>query len=277
MLPFLLYALWLTRQPVWDYFAQASLAKPCGRGYWLVGFGMFWPLAAAGWSFARRAAGIRLELAEVWAGLLFVMLVGLDTAQTKLAAGGFLALSLLAGHAWDQLLVRIGGLRGMRRAFWTVLAGAGLLAMGATLFIVFPFLAQDPPAVSGDLIAMARVIRKNSPRPIPAVLTSAEYGWMLPGLAGCRVYAGHAALTPGRGEKLAELAEAGLERGQEAPRISPTPAALERLLEKGPFDFVLAPRDCPAAAWLRANPSLRVVKEVQTLTLFKVDRKKRLN
>ena len=262
--PFLLYALWVARQPVWSHFAAAAPMLPFSRRYWLVGFGLFWPLAAAGALFARGRRGVNLTLATVWAAFLAVILLGLNLGQSKLAAGGFLALSLLAGHAWDEIMARVGKLKGVRRAVWGAVAVAALPAMCGTLAVVVPFLRQVTPAASGELIAMARTIRERVPRATPAVLAAWEDGVFLPGLAGLRVYAGHPALTPELEVKRQELAAAGLEPGAKTA----SRAEMERLLAREEFDYVLARREAPAAAWLRENPRVRVVKDGGKFVLF---------
>lgn len=278
--PFLAYAAWVALQPVWSQFAQASLSLGGERAYWLVGFGLFWPLALiAAWlahradapSPAAPAAQARLGLPLIWAALLAFLLLALNANQTKIAAGGFLALALLAGHAWDRIFARIGRLAPPRRVFYTILAILALLSMSGSLFKSIPYFRKNAPTAPAELIQAARAIRAASGDRIPTVLANWSDGALLPGLCGARVYAGHRAFTLQSATKMQELSIAGLQPppAQGAWRVSPTPAALDRLLAQTPaFDFVLVRADAPAAPLLPGRPGLRLLFAGRQVMLF---------
>lgn len=275
--PFLAYSAWVALQPVWSQFARASLTLGGERAYWLVGFGLFWPLAlVAAWIAYHSQAShspnpARLGLPLIWAALLAFLLLALNSSQTKLAAGGFLSLALLAGHACDRLFARIARLPPPRRTFYTILSLMALLSMSGSLFKSIPYFRRVVPSAPAELIQAARAIRAASGDRIPTVLASWNDGKLLPGLAGVRVYAGHEAFTLQSAEKIQTLIIAGLQPdpNTRAWRPDANPVALNQLLAQSPtFDFILTRADAPAAPLLLSRPGLRLIFPGRQLLLF---------
>lgn len=278
MAPFVLYSAWMARQPVWSSFAALSLDMRQGRLGWLTLFGLFWPASALGLWLRPAARPARLALPGIWAAFLLILFVVFDSPWAKLASGGFLALAILAGQACDQLLDRIQRLPWVGVKVAALLFAALLLLSTAcgTLIIFYDSASWAVPTADSEMLTLARLAAQRTPGRPPLILTDCWTGSLLPGLTGARVYAGHWSLTVRYPEKLRELSAAGLEwtplaRSVVGPQPPANPGrALDDLLARAPFDFVLLPRVCPAFPVLRAHPRLRPLRAGADWTLFAV-------
>jgi hypothetical protein len=192
-----------------QWLQQNVLPSPPLAGY-LVGFGLLWPLAAWGWlrrNDATTASGPKarrkepgalaetppaasaLWLLGVWA-LFGFALVSLPVAyQRRLAEGWHIPVLLLAAR----------GLGDLQRRFPPVAVapfglGTAILALGTAALVVQDLRLYDsggPRAYvsSGVVEAVERLSERVSHA--DAVLAGPRFSYLLTGLSGCHVVAGH--------------------------------------------------------------------------------------
>lgn len=274
IVPPALYDHWVASQPVWSDFAAASLDLPHSRLAWLIGFGVFWPLAAAGAALGLKRGGRGFDLVALWAGLVVVLLLVADVDASKLADGGFVALALLAAHAVDRSIARLSALTRLWRLLVLELLGLVLLAAGlSTLALYGHGRGPDYYPLDREIALAAREIRAVQPRGVPTVLTEYAAGALLPPLAGLRVYAGHWSLTVDPVRKLKLLIAAGFEPG--SPRDGGETErrnAYSRILAEARFDWVLVRKDRPVLPLLLDDPWLRPAYQGKRWLLFRVTR-----
>jgi hypothetical protein len=268
--PLALYYAWVARQPVWAEFAAQSLSLGYDRLDWLIGFGLFWPAAAAGALLAFRRRQRTLDLPVLWAGFVVALLVLFNSAESKLADAGFLALALLAGVSVDSALTAMRAWPAWSRTPATLALGLAILASclgSAALFAQGR--GEDWRPLDAELVRAAEAVRREHPGGRPAVLTEVYAGALLPALAGLRVHAGHWSLTLEPRRKLAELAAAGFEPGARGDAASRR-AALDALLAATRFDYVLVRKDRPATPLIAATPGLSPAWQGERWLLFRV-------
>lgn len=268
--PLALYYHSVAGQPVWEEFAAASLELPYTRLDWLIGFGLFWPLAAAGAGIAFKQGRRRCDLISLWAGFVFLLLVVANAGQSKLADGGFVALALLSGHAVDRAITYVPALS----RYWRLAALAGLglffLASGlSTLALYSRGRGPDYYPVDREILVTAKRIRALGSERVPTVLTEYSAGALLPALASLRVYAGHWSLTIDPIRKVKLLIAAGFEPtsvpgGDEGRR-----EAYSRILEEADFDWVLVHKARPVVPLLESDSQLRSVFRGERWLLFR--------
>lgn len=267
--PGVVYSLWLSTQPVWRDFAALSLSLGHPRPFWLVGFGGLWLLAAFGLPHLLRGGNSPRYLPAFWYLFLAIWLLVLDSPRTKLAAGGALALALVAGTGLAALFARFSSRpRPARLAFATTVfvLGAGpasLLALvrESTLF---------PPRVEPAFLAVGEQLRPASGRPTPTVLCELSAGAALPGVAGLRVVCGHWSLTDHYEERRQWLAEAGLEPDAPPHTASAQFTKLRALLGSEKCDYLLVSRHRPVATLVAADPSFTHIADHAEWRLYRV-------
>jgi hypothetical protein len=238
--PGLGWSWYVSRQPVWNSFAQESLALGLGRGAWLVTLAGWLVLAGCGARAAARNDSRTVILPAAATLLLVIILVGAGATQAKLASGLLFGPILLAGRAadaWFAAAEQKGPLLRFAVLPVTMIALGGLPSLYMNLHA---FLLQEPARVDSELAQLA-VMTRGAGRP-PVVLTDNATGAILPGLVGARVWCGHWSLTDNYREKVARLRAAGLDPA------TPTeaPVELAAILRDAPFDFALLDRRCGA-------------------------------
>jgi hypothetical protein len=188
---------------------QNVLPSPPLVGY-LVGFGLLWPLAAWGWlrrnhatpadapKAGRKKPGALAErppatsalwLLGVWA-LFGFALVSLPVAyQRRLAEGWHIPVLLLAARGLGDLQRRFPSV-----AFAPFGLGTGILALGTGALVLQDLRQYDsggPRAyvTSSVVEAVERLSERVSHE--DAVLAGPRFSYLLTGLSGCHVVAGH--------------------------------------------------------------------------------------
>jgi len=269
--PLALYYHWVSGQPVWADFAAASLDLPHTRLGWLIGFGLFWPFAAAGAAIALGERRRGCDSVVLWAGCVLLVLVVANVGQSKLVEGGFIALALLAALAVDRALTGLTTLPAQwRRAG---LGALGLCALAAVLSTVVLFSRGRGPdyhPLDREVLTAAGEIRKVQPEGIPKVLTEFAAGMLLPPLASLRVYVGHWSLTVDPVRKLKQLVAAGFEPGSPTgDDIADRRQAYSQIWAEAEFDWVLAHRDRPVTPLLESDARLHAVYRGERWLLFR--------
>lgn len=269
--PLAFYYHWVAGQPIWTEFAAASLELPATRLAWLIGFGLFWPLAAIGAAIGLKQGRRRFDLVSLWAGFVFALLLVANPEECKLADGGFIALALLAAHALDRAIARVSTLPRYRRLLALEGLGLVLLAAGLSTLAVYSH-SPDPDyhPLDREIALAANQIRTAQRQRIPTVLTEFAVGAVLPPLASLRVYAGHWSLTVDSARKVKLLAEAGFE--PESPGESDIVGrrkAYAKILSEAAFDWVLVRRGRPVVPLLRTDPQLHLAYRGERWLLFR--------
>ncbi|MEN6405541.1 MAG: hypothetical protein ABFC77_03620 [Thermoguttaceae bacterium] len=293
-LPTLAYTDWLTHLPVWHYFAAQSLANPKLALFWTIGFGS--TLFLSLWGIHLIARNLRRVPPASWLALWVCMAVGGFIffelrCTTKLLEGAFVAMSLLAGLAVQEIVQDIRQLRPqwMRAASYFLLTAFALSGVPSYFLYLHSFQNRadhyDPEIVEATA-ALAE-------QPDVALLTDAITGNRLPGLRGVRVWAGHWSLTPKYRDKARQLEEAGISAGvgteddpiwiclkdavfTQAQRAAPhdvdrMKSKLLDLLTTSQCGYLLVNRRTPAYRLAKDSLLLPVVKETDRWTLFRAD------
>ncbi len=194
MLPQIIYGLWLSSLPVWGESTKTSFDFVV-EGDWASGYFVLWLLAAIGAAaLGNRVLNSAYAFPAVWALICAAIMLVLDSGVwlSKFAAGGTIALGLLAGAAIDWLAASLPS----RRVAMAACAGVVGLAFASPVLVVLKYaLNADPVMVRSELLHAIEAIRADSESATPTVLTDCGTGVMLPGLGGVRVYCGHWALT----------------------------------------------------------------------------------
>ncbi len=246
--PGLVWTAYISMQPIWETFAQQALALGQSRAVWLAAFGGLWALAAIGMPPAVRLPASRGILAVIAVGLSIVVLVGLASAQVKLASGLFVGTALVGGIGADEI---VRWLRQRLPDAWVVLAGASVLmvALGiGSLFMNLRAIRLTGPALlHPELFSLAQTIPRLTDNRPSVVLADSRVGNVLPGLIGVRVWVGHWGVTHHFAEKELEARRAGLD-----PEFLPgDPASIDqpllRIVSKTRFDYGLLERSCAGA------------------------------
>lgn len=252
--PLALYYHWVATQPVWAEFAAASLTLSHTRLAWLIGFGVYWPLAAVGATFALKQGRRRADLVSLWAGYVFVLLLVVNSEESKFAEGGLIALALLSALAAERILEageRRG--RGARVLAWQTLLLLLLVASLGTISLYGRGPSADYFTVDREIVLAAQQVRESNAGRVPTVLTEARAGALLPALASLRVYVGHWSLTLDLKEKRAQLRAAGFEPDSPTDDLARRRTAFESLLRAAHFDYVLVRKDRPALPLIAAH------------------------
>lgn len=248
ILPFSLYSLWVSAQPVWREFADISVSL-LGDKDWASAFLLLWVLAALGAAAARsRLLAGKCAFFASWSLLVFVLLVLLHSGLTKLCGGCTLPLALLAGLGLREVLARLRR-RGARAA---VLVLASLLALGSPA-VAYSRFARRPERVPAELFQALDALRADTTHALPCVFTDPMTGMYLPGLGACRVCCGHWSMTNDFLVKFELLRRLGLfqggpqELGSEPAALAARGAELAAQLEGGTFRYLLLKTDAPLA------------------------------
>ena len=269
--PGLAQTVWISLHPVWSGFAHGALENPRSRIYWLTGFGFLWLLAGIGAWLSRTRMPARATFLTIWSGFCFILLVVVNSQWTKLASGGFIALALLSGLAIEQGASWLRQRLPRWAAFPTVAVGVTVLAGVPSLAMelrMFPLRAES---VDAELVADVGIIRRETMKRFPLVLTDALTGNKLPGLGGFRVYAMRSSLSDGDSERNDLLLAAGIfsEADPYAPKAANRDAsALPKLLAEARFDFALLNNGCAAAIGQLGKAGWRVLHRGEGWTLL---------
>ncbi|MEQ9638619.1 MAG: hypothetical protein RIM84_01220 [Alphaproteobacteria bacterium] len=260
LLPVVVYQYWVSKQPVWADFAQASLAT--GSAYphqFLVGFAFLWPLALVGiWRLRRDAAPPQARLLVVWFALMGVPMLFGHLGLAKLAGGAPLLFAALATPAMVWLW-------GRGRALRFALAGAALLSLPSTILVLLFWRAEGVRTVDGEVLALVNALPAET-----RILTDCETGRFIPALTGRRVWCGQWALTPQYKDKDRQATLLGLYASDhvvpgDAGQVPPLqPVGLQELTARDGLDVLLAPVDAPV--WLSLRGPVTQVGERWRLT-----------
>ncbi|MEO6436142.1 MAG: hypothetical protein ABIP55_10325 [Tepidisphaeraceae bacterium] len=260
--PFVLYQFWVSQQPVWRDFAALASISYRSRVSWLIGYGLFLPLAIYGAVLAWRDEKLfPARWFTAWLALLILLLIVLEVRQTKFSSAGTIPISLLAAHAWTTLIARVRKIPAppLRR-----LALAGLVGVTISFFLTTPAFAYmlgkhfdvERSACSRailDASLNAIELRPDPSRP-PSILCDDDTGNRLVSVAPVRVYLGHSAMTPDFPTRFARVADAGFF----SVKIESSDA-FDTLVRDADVDYVLVAPDTAAFDYATKNPSLRLV------------------
>jgi hypothetical protein len=214
MVPPILYAIWVSRQPAWRSFSEAHRSAAHD---WMVGFFLLWVLAAVGVGvLGSRVLATPFAFLVGWAAAAAALLLVLNGyLNPKLTAGSTIALAALAGAAIHEYTGRLRS-RGSMRVTIAVIAFMALASSAITIVR----LIQHPTATASELFEVIQAIRRDTAAPFPTVLADCGTGVLLPGLAGHRVFCGHWALTENNRHRIVLLSRLGfLAEGQAMPSI----------------------------------------------------------
>ena len=250
--PFLGWAAWLSRQPVWSNFARLALNQGHPPWFWICGFGGLGVLALGGAVSLVRNRRDAALLPAVWA-IAGVVLSVVAMHGAKLLSGVGISLCLCAGvgmrgiQGW--LEVRLRSVRGSGLAAGLL---AAVLAGPVTLLVIAREAILYPPLVDTDTVRISDVLRKAEGGSRGLVLCDPEEGAALPGLAGVRVYVGHWALTDGYDEKAERLGQAGFPSSPEDHPAGPADwRVLDALIRATDCRWIVADADSALLAHLR--------------------------
>lgn len=254
------YYLWLSQLPVWRDVARQSLAIPCPRTVWILGYGVLLPLAAVGgWLVIRdhrrsRSLGPNdVEIASdrgrclwmvTWAALVLVPLIGLESSRSKICAGGYLPLAMLGALAMEPLRRRVTAAGGAERAGLRFVTWLGLWAMllhGAVWQVgVFAWQCQRVRSEIFDVAARLAADAEGAGEARPKVLAEPRIARLLVAFAGVRVYCGNVYKTPDFQAKQARLVDAGvLATPGDAMDYQAMVRSLSTLLDDCNFDYAV--------------------------------------
>ncbi len=281
------YQLWVAAQPVWREAVQASMDLPQPRWTWLLGYGAALPLALIGALKSFRVDHLRrTRFFTFWFGIVFLTLVVVNTNRSKISAGAYLAIAILAGQGFSSLTARVRlstkpEIRRLGRAGLVIL---GCLCFSGTLFYLddlrFP---HNRVRYEHDLLSVCERLAA-SPAHRPRVLADQSAAMLLPALAGAKVYTGNVFLTPGFWRKQKELNHLGFEYWEYpkslpslpescgTPEDTPPLRLLRHLLEKDRIEFLLTTRESPAGNSLANLPEIRLRAASGRWLLFEVIR-----
>lgn len=274
VIPVTVYSFWVSKQPVWDHFAEVALGEWRPRWAWLIGYGLTLPLGIAG---AIRCLRLResapARWIAVWTLLVIVLLVGINVNRTtKLCNGGHLPMCIAAGVACAALMnwVRQICNRGGRVAAYAVgCAAVALMTSTCMGMLLYGFRTHT---YERGLTEVAGEIKQNaSGDRFPAVLCDVRSARILTVVGPTRTYTGHYALTPDYHAKREELIQVGVQADQSGELRDPiAEGALERLLTKAKVDFLLIRQDAPARRAADESTNLRLIKQIELWRLYKV-------
>ena len=254
------YYLWLSQLPVWRDVARQSLAIPCPRTVWILGYGALLPLAVVGgWLVIRdlhRSRSLGPDDVEnasdcgrclwlvTWAALVLGLLIGLESSRSKVCAGGYLPLAMLGAIAMEPLRSRATsagytartGLRFIvRLALWALLLQGAVWQVG-----VFARQCQRVRSEIFDVAARLAADAEGAGEARPKVLAEPRIARLLVALAGVRVYCGNVYKTPDFQVKQARLVDAGVvEPPGDAVEYQAMARSLDALLDDCDFDYAV--------------------------------------
>jgi hypothetical protein len=270
ILPLALYHLWISTQPVWSNFAASSLGLH-GVQNWAAAFALLWILGLVGVvACIEKGQHPALLFFVVWFAIVAILLLVLQSGLTKLCGGATIPLGILSGAGLAYLSDKI-----QRPKFQVltlcIIAGVSLLSPA----LVHYQLIKKTPRCDAELLRAIDHIPRPSREKVPTVLTDSSSGSYLPGLAGCRVYCGHWALTDNYHKKtqvLSALGIAGAEYPDSiSPDIAPDIQALADQVSSGSFDYFLVRKDAALFRGLDADPERDVLYEGERYYLARMD------
>lgn len=190
IIPVGIYSIWLSNDPVWSNFAQKSLFLPFVRIAWLIGYGSTGILMLFGGLLAFKDERFhQARWLALWGYLLFILLIIVNIPITKITAGGFLPLALLAGLGLDFLIPKNPQNK--------ILHAINVLIVIVLLFNsnFFPFtLNTKVPTFPPELDQIAIHIQESDLD--PRILSDKEVGIFLPAYYDVNAWLAHWALTP---------------------------------------------------------------------------------
>lgn len=204
IMPVGMYSIWLSSDPVWSNFAQQSLFLPYLRVSWIIGYGLTGILMLyGGWIAFKDERFRQARWLALWAYFLLILLIIINIPVSKIIAGGFLPLALLAGLGLDYFIQANTGNK--------ILQAINMLIVIVLLFNsnFFPFLSNiKTPTFSRDLeeIVTHIQVRDTDSR----ILSDKQVGIFLPAFYDVDVWLAHWALTPGYDDKQNQTLLAGI-------------------------------------------------------------------
>ncbi len=264
ILPALLYADWLTRFPVWNNFANASLELRRSTSFWLIGYGAIIPLFAIGLMDRTISWTNDVAWLGIWVALCFLFLIVFNVAATRIAATLPIPMAVLSAVGWSHIIDKV-----FHRRNWNWAPAVGLAVWGAVLVSsYFGLLFSKFHEAKIDTEAWEALKTIEAGKLAGArVLGDEDVGMLAPGIARVTVFVGHWALTPDYHEKLSELARAGFVNS--LPTTNHDLAAFKRLVNQSDADWVLTRKASDASKFARDDVILKVVFIGKVWALFR--------
>ncbi len=186
---------------VWNVQSRTVSPPPI---YYLLGYGLLWPLVGLGAWWAWRRRDVNLIFPIVWIGLVAVLVYSPDNIQYRWLEGVHVPLAMLGAVGLERVLApavarRLSQAIPFARREWWVVTLVLLATMPSTLYLVAgnallgvthwstAFLTQ------GEVSAIEWLDRNSEADDI--VLSSLQVGNAIPGRIGHRVFYGHWAET----------------------------------------------------------------------------------
>jgi len=255
------YYLWLSRQSMWRETAVSAVPVP--RLAWVTGYGTLLPLAVIGGVICLRCASLeRMRWPLVWVGAVLFLLVGLETAQSKVCAGMHVPLCLLSGVGLEQFH------RAVDRSKWRRVLGMSAVAIiWASLvygnIALLNRMRKEVQYIDSGLLQVARALEVDYPTQPPHVLCSTDAGRRLAAVTDIHVYAANAWRTPRYYERRRHLGYAGVEVDFAEAHPFPVPqelVLLESLIKENDVDEILVEQWAPAWEALQECRDVRLAR-----------------
>lgn len=270
IVPWTIYNLWMSTQPVWSAFAQASLGLHAGQN-WIAAFGLLWFLGLIGiFAYIDKGQPQSCLFLIVWFSIVAILLLFLQSGLTKLVGGCTIPLGLLSGIGLARLTSKIR-LSKLRILTLCIICGLSLISP----VLVHDHFLRKIPHCDAEMLRALQQIPYPSANKVPTVLTGTNAGSYLPGLAGLRVYCGHWALTdnyPKKDQVLSALGIASAEYPQTVSAdIESDIIALAEQVNSASFDYLLIHKDTALFHDLSADPERDILFEGEHYYLARMD------
>ncbi len=247
--PLFLYSwLVLTRFPVWAQFTAQNQTPSPSPVYYLLGFGLLWPLAVVGAVHAIRRSDRILISALAWVIGAFILAYVPFPIQRRFLLGITIPLGLLAARGLADTVRYLSAVRVQfsKRATLTVMLACLLLSV--TTVTLSPvealYMSTRPEGLfyATSLVAAFNWISADTGAN-DAVLSSSRTGLLIGQFTGRRVFLGHDMETLDYAEKVIEV-EAFYRGDEPNPRVLAAPVTW---VFYGPYERQIAPDFNPGA------------------------------
>ncbi len=249
------YGYWLSRHPLWNHFANASLHFHPSRLAWIIGFGALMPLLFAGaLDIFRDRAMENARWFVFWAAVVLGLLVIFDVPFAHICDSLAIPVAIVAGQGLESML---RGYRGLESSRIRLASGFALAAYASLLVstnLTMFFTSYTPVKVDGAVLQALRQIE--SAEPGATLLCDLDVGAVAPGLARVRVFAGYWVFDPNFPVNEAALAQGGFATAESRTSRDASGSKFRELIAAAAPRWILTGSDTPAAGFASADPRL---------------------
>ena len=263
------YGYWLSRQPLWNHFASASLHFHPSRLTWIIGFGALIPLLIAGGiEIFRDRAMDNARWLVLWAAVVLGLLIIFEVPFAHICESLGIPVAIVAGQGVESMMRRYRRLESSRiqLASGFALAGYALLLVSSNLAMFFTSYA--PVKIDGAVLQALRQIE--SAEPGATLLCDLDVGTVAPGLARVRVFAGYWVFDPNFPVNEAALAQGGFAIAGSRTSRDASGSKFRELTAAAAPRWILTGSDTPAAGFASADPRLLPVIRSGPYRLFQL-------